>query len=359
MVDKKSFSRRHVLAGLGATAVGGLAGCGGGQGDSGSDDDTIRAAWIYNTNIGDLGWTYAHEQGRLSVEEEFDWIETAYTESVAPADVERVLQQYTNNGYDVIYGCTFDYMDPMLSVASENPDTTYEHCAGYQTSENMGRYFGRVYEPRYLSGIAAAHLTESDTLGFVGAFPITQVIRGINAFALGALSVDPDLDIEIQYVNSWYDPPAEEQAAQTLIDNGADVITQHQNSPAPVRAASNADVWSIGFNAPMGEYGGEKYVTSPIWGWDAFYAQSLQELKNDDWSADFDWGGVGDGYVALDDFGPNVSDEAVSAVEDARTELVDGDTTVWSGSKFADSDDTFLFQEMSSYVDGIDATVPE
>ena len=352
-----------MLAGLGGAAIAGFAGCSSGQGDAAetteSGSETVRAAFIYNTNIGDLGWTYAHEQGRKRVSEEFDWVETAYTESVAPADVERVLRQYTNDGYDVIYGCTFDYMDPMLKVASENPDTIYEHCAGYQTSENMGRYFGRVYEPRYLSGVAAAHLTESDTLGFVGAFPITQVIRGINAFALGAFSVNPELDIDIQYVNSWYDPPSEEQAAQTLIDNGADVITQHQNSPAPVRAAASSDVWSIGFNAPMGEYGGETYATSPIWAWDAFYGQSLQKVRNDEWSADFDWGGIEDGYVGLDKFNSNVPDEVVSAVEDAQSSLESDGGGVWSGSKFADSDDAFLFQEMASYVDGIDATVPE
>jgi len=358
MMDRTTVSRRSVLAGLGSAAIGGLAGCTS-QSESNSGGDTVRAAFIYNTNIGDLGWTYAHEQGRQRVAEEFDWVETTYTESVAPSDVERVLQQYTNNDYDVIYGCTFDYMDPMLTVAEENPDTVYEHCAGYQTSENMGRYFGRVYEPRYLSGIAAAHLTESDTLGFVGAFPITQVIRGINAFALGAFSVDPDLDIQVQYVNSWYDQPSEEQATQALIDNGADVITQHQNSPAPVKAAANAGVWSIGFNAPMGEYGGDTYVASPVWNWDEFYEQSLRAVRNDEWSADFDWGGIAEGYVGLDEFGQNVPSEAVSNVEDARAALENGDTSVWSGSEFADADDEFLFQEMSSYVEGIDGTVPQ
>jgi len=358
MMDRKTVSRRSVLAGLGSAAIGGLAGCTS-QSESDDGSDTVRAAFIYNTNIGDLGWTHAHEQGRQRVAEEFDWVETTYTESVSPSDVERVLQQYTNNDHDIIYGCTFDYMDPMLTVAEENPDTVYEHCAGYQTSENMGRYFGRIYEPRYLSGIAAAHLTESDTLGFVGAFPITQVIRGINAFALGAFSVNPDLDIQVQYVNSWYDPPAEEQAAQTLIDSGADVITQHQNSPAPVKAAANAGVWSIGFNAPMDEYGGDTYVASPIWNWGEFYEQSLQAIRNDEWSANFDWGGIEQGYVGLDEFGQNVPDEVVSDVEDAQAALENGDTDVWSGSEFADADDEFLFQEMSSYVEGIDGTVPQ
>jgi basic membrane protein A len=357
MKNTNSISRRQALSLIGGASIAGLAGCSGGSG--GNSNDGVRAAFIYNTNIGDLGWTYAHEQGRKRVAEQFDWVETTYSESVAPADVERTLQQYTNNGFDVIYGCTFDYMDPMLSVASENPDTIYEHCAGYQTSENMGRYFGRVYQPRYLSGVAAARMTETGTLGFVGAFPITQVIRGINAFALGALSVDPDLDIEVRYVNSWYDPPAESQAAETLIESGADVITQHQNSPAPVRAASNADVWSIGFNAPMGEYGGEKYIASPIWGWDAFYAQSLQAVRDDNWSPNFDWGGLDEDYVALDDFGPNVPEDVASEVADVQTELANGDRSVWDGSKFEDSDDSFLFQDMATYVDGVSGSVPE
>lgn len=355
-MTKQIISRRQMLSGLGAATLAGLAGCSTGRSEN--SDNTIRAAWVYNTNIGDLGWTYAHEQGRQYVTEELDWVETDYSESVAPADAERTFQQYTND-YDVIYGCTFDYMDPMVNVAEGSPDTTYEHCAGYQTSENLGRYFGRVYQPRYLSGVAAAQMTESDTLGFVGAYPITQVIRGLNAFALGAFSVNPDISIRIQYVNSWYDPPSEQQAAQALIDQGADVITQHQNSPAPVRAADDADVWSIGFNAPMGEYGGEKYITSPIWQWGTFYEQSLRELRDDSWSAEFNWGGLEEEYVALDDFGENVPDDVVSEVETVRSEFVDGERTVWDGSKFEGADQSLLFQDMSTYVEGIDDSVPE
>jgi len=356
-MTEQPISRRQVLSGLGAAAITGLAGCS--SGGSEENSDTLQAAWVYNTDIGDLGWTYAHDLGRQHIEEELDWVQTEYSESVAPADAERTFQQYTNDDYDVIYGCTFDYMDPMLSVAEGSPDTTYEHCAGYQTSENMGRYFGRVYQPRYLSGVAAARMTETNTLGFVGAYPITQVIRGINAFALGAFSVNPDIDIEIQYVNSWYDQPAEQQAAEALIDQGADVIAQHQNSPSPVQAANDADVWSIGFNAPMGEYGGEKYITSPIWDWGTFYEDSLQSLREDSWSSDFNWGGLQEGYVALDDFGDNVPDDVVSEVEDIRSEIVDGERTVWDGSQFEDADETLLFQDMETYVDGIDSSVPE
>ena len=299
---KRNITRRDALRALGAAGMVGVAGCGGdgggdgGDGDDGSDesdggsdgsdgsddgstdggstdgsDGTVRAAWVYVSEVGDLGWSWAHDQGRKAADERFDWLETDTVESVEPADAERTIRELTNSGHDVIFATSFEYQDPMYSVAENNPDTVYEHCSGYRTRENMGRYFGRIDQARYLTGVAAGMMTEANSLGYVAAFPISEVVRGINAFTLGAASVNPDVTTQVRWTNSWFDPQTEREAANALIDEGVDVMAQHQDSSAAVQAAHEADIWATGYDAPMRQFAEEDYIASPIRHWKEFY----------------------------------------------------------------------------------------
>jgi basic membrane protein A len=393
MVDSdRRMDRRTVLQTIGAAGVVGLAGCGGDGGGGGGSDGSgdgndggdggsdgndggdggstgggdgsggtgeVTAAWLYISEIGDLGWSWAHNEGRKAVEEEFDWVTTTYTEAVPPSDSKRVLEQYASGDADVIFGTTFGYQDPMFNVAKEHPDTIFEHATGYRTRENMGRYMGKIYQPRYLAGQAAGMVTENDNIGYVAAFPIPEVVRSINAMALGARSVNPDATFKIRWVNAWFDPPTSKEAAQSLIDENCDVIAQEQDSPAAVKAAADAGVWASGYNAPMGEFGGENYLISPVWNWEEFYVPTVESVHEGTWESDFLWGGMDTGLPALDGWGPNVPQEVKDTVASTREEIVNGNFNVWEGSKFEGESDEFLFQEMNSFVPGVEGEVPE
>jgi basic membrane protein A len=361
MTDR-NFSRRDAIKAIGATGAVGLAGCGGTSSEStettGGGSETVNAAFIYISEVGDLGWSWAHDQGRKAVEEDVDWLETSISESVSPADGKNRVEQYTADDMDIIFGTTFEYMDPMVQVAEQNPDTLYEHCSGFKTRENMGRYFGRMYQARYLAGVAAGMMTEENTLGYVAAFPISEVIRGINAFTAGAVSVNEDVTTKVRWVNSWFDPPAEKEAANALIDAGVDVMGQHQDSPAAVRAAKEAGIWATGYDAPMKEFGGDSYITSPIWHWEEFYRPTLESVKNGTWESDFYFKGLESDVVGLSEWGDEVPQDVKDDVESTRQAIIDGDEAVWAGTKFEGESDQTLFQDMGSYIEAVEGSVP-
>ena len=394
---KRDITRRDAIRTVGAASIIGLAGCGGddgnggngngnggngnggngnggngnggngnggngnggnGNGGNGNGQETVRAAWVYNSEVGDLGWSWAHNEGRKATAAEFDWLETDFTESVAPADSERVFTQLAEDGFDIIFGCTFGYQDPMLNVAEEFPDTYFEHNTGFATAENMGRYMGKIFQTRYLAGMAAGRMTEANSLGYVAAFPIPEVVRGINAYTLGAASVNDDITTKVRWTNTWFDPPAEQEAANALIDEGVDVMAQHQDSPAAVRAANNADIWATGYDAPMQEFGGDNYITSPIWNWEEFYIPAVESVKEGTWEPDAYWKGLNAGIVDLSDWGPEVPQDVQDEVAEARSQIESGELDVWTGSKFEGESEQFLFQEMSSFVEHVEGEVP-
>jgi len=319
----------------------------------------VKAAWVYISEIGDLGWSWAHNEGRKAADEKFDWLETDYTEAIPPSDSKQVFEQYVRDDYDLIFGTTFGYMDPMFNVAKENPDVVFEHATGFRTRENMGRYMGKIYQPRYLAGQAVGMLTETNNIGYVAAFPIPEVVRSINAMALGARSVNPDATFKVRWVNAWFDPPNSKKAAESLIDENCDVVTQEQDSPAAVKAANEADVWASGYNAPMGEFGGENYVISPIWHWENVYIPAVEAVHDGTWESDFFWGGMDTGVPALDEWGPNVPQDVKDTVAETEEKILNGNFNVWEGTKFEGKSETFLFQEMSSFVPGVEGEVPE
>ncbi len=374
---KRDISRRDALRALGAAGMVSVAGCGGDGGDGGSDGgsdgsdgggdgdggdggggDSVRAAWVYVSEVGDLGWSWAHDQGRKAVDEQFDWLETDFVESVPGDEGGRVIRDLANEGFDIVFGTTFEYMDPMANVAEDFPDTKFEHCSGFVTRENMGRYFGRMYQARYMAGVAAGRLTETNTLGYVGAFPIPEVVRGINAFTLGAASVNEDVSTKVRWTNTWFDPPTEQEAANALIDEGVDVMAQHQDSPAAVRAANEADIWATGYDAPMQEFAGDNYITSPIWHWDVFYEPTVQSVKDGTWESDAYWEGLNADIVGLSEWGPEVPGDVQDEVADVREGLANGDVDVWADTSFEGESDEFLFQEMGSYVEEVEGEVP-
>jgi basic membrane protein A len=363
-------SRRQTLRAIGIAGVAGVAGCLGGDGDStdadgtptdtaSGDDDTVRAVFVYHDALRDFGWQWAHDQGRRLIEDEFDWVETEFFESVSPDGAEVQFRQYAERDYDVIFGTTFDYMDAMYEVAPEYPEVIFEHCAGFKTRENMGRYFGRMYQPRYLTGVAAGMMTEADELGYVAAFPNSEVIRGLNAFATGAASVNEDVTVRVEYTNTWDDEGVEGETAEILIDDGVDVMAQHQNTTAAAEVAAEAGLWATGYNAPMGEFVGDRYITSPIWDWGVFYREAVQEIHDGTWEATAYWKGLDAGIVDLDEFGPEVPSDVRETVETRRSEIEAGERDIWEGTQFADYDDDELFTGVESYVDAVAGAVPE
>jgi basic membrane protein A len=201
-------------------------------------------------------------------------------------------------------------------------------------------------------------ITEEDSLGYVAAFPIPEVVRGVNAFTTGARAVNDEVTTKVRWTNTWFDPPTEREAAQSLIDEGVDVMAQHQDSPAAVTAANEAGIWATGYDAPMNEFGGDNYITSPIWHWEVFYEPTLQSVRDGTWESDFYFEGLNSGVVGLSDWGPQVPDDVQGSVDDAEESIRSGDLDVWDGTKFEGESDEFLFQEMSSYIEGVEGKVP-
>ena len=290
-----------------------------------------KAAFVYVAPIGDLGWTWAHDQGRQMVEEELG-VETAYIENVSEGpDAERVIRDYAQKGYDIIFATSFGFMDPMLTVAGEFPDTYFEHCSGYKTAENMATYFGRMYQPRFLSGLVAGKMTQNNKIGYVAAFPIPEVIRGINAFTLGVRTTNPKATVHVVWTNTWFDPALEKEAAEALLDQGCDIIAQHQDTTEPQKAAKERGVLSIGYDSDMSKFVGDTVLTSPVWNWGPYYVERVKAVMDGTWQTGQYWGGMEDGIVDLAPLSPKVPDEVKSLVEEYKQKILSDEWDVFTG----------------------------
>lgn len=297
------------------------------------DDLPVRAAFVYISPPGDLGWTYEHDRGRLMLEDELgDMVETTYIEGVPEGpDAARVIRQYAQEGWDVIFTTSFGYMEPTYEVAEEFPDVLFEHCSGYMTRDNMSTYFGRMYQPRYLSGIVAGAMTEENLIGYVAAFPIPEVIRGINAFTLGVRSVNPEAEVRVVWTNTWYDPVKEREAAEALLDQGVDLIAQHQDTTEPQKAAEERGMLSIGYDSDMRQFVGDTVLTSPQWDWGTYYIDTVQDISDGTWRSSQFWGGMETGIVMLAEMSPLVPDELRQQVEAERERILNTDWDVFCG----------------------------
>jgi basic membrane protein A len=304
-----------------------------------------RVAFIYVAPIGDGGWSYMHNQGRLYLEESFgNDVVTGFIENVPEgAEAEGVFRGYAQRGYDIIFGTSFGYMDAMEKISKSFPDTTFMHCSGYKNTENMAAYFGRMYEPRFLSGLVAGAMTESNIIGYVAAYPIPEVIRGINAFAMGVQYVNPNAKVHVVWSNTWFDPSREKEAAVSLLDIGADVITQHQDSPAPQQAAQDRGVYSIGYNSDMSAFAPEAFLAAPVWSWGPYYERVVQSVKDGTWTNDFYWGGLKEETVdiVISELVPNGVAKLVKAMKE---DIINGVVHPFDGPVY-DQDGTLRYDE--------------
>ena len=294
--------------------------------------EPIKVAFVYVGPIGDLGWTYAHDQGRLALEQNLPNVETSYQENVPenPADAERVIRDFAQKGNQIIFTTSFGYMDPTINVAKDFPDTTFIHISGFKTSENVSTGFGKIEEPRYVSGLIAGKMSKSGQLGYVAAFPIPEVLRGINAFTLGVRASNPEATVKVVWTNTWFNPQQERQAAEALLDGGADVIAQHQDTAGPQQAAEERGVYSVGYNADMAPLAPKAVLTSPVWNWGVYYTDVVEQVQAGTWESNQYWGSWQDGVVDLAPIADFVPDDVRTMAEDEVAKFKAGEASIYT-----------------------------
>lgn len=327
-----------------------------------------RVAFIYIGPPGDGGYTYQHDQGRIYMEKELN-IKATFVENVPEsADAERILTELAQKN-DIIFATSFGYMDYTVNVAKKFPKVKFFHCSGYKTADNMSTYFGKNYQASYLSGIAAGKMTKKNVIGYVGAFPIPEVIYNINAFTLGAQSVNKDVKVNVVWSNTWYDPTTEKQAAISLLDKGADVLMAYQDSPATIQAAAERGGFAGGNDSDMSRFAPDAYTTNPVWNWGPYYVKAVKSVMDGTFKSEQFSGDMKDGTVAIAPFGNKVPDDVKKLVEDKKKAIVDGTFDVFTGpiadqsgaTKVADGQKLGLDKvlEMNWFVKGIDGTIPK
>lgn len=315
--------------------------------------EPLKVGFVYVGPIGDHGWTYSHDLGRQLVEETFgDRVETTYVESVPEGpDAARVMRTMISNGVDMIFTTSFGYMESTVKVAKENPDILFEHATGYKTGDNLAVYSSRFYEGRYVQGVLAGHMSKNGKAGYIASFPIPEVIRGINSFYLGATSVNPDFDLDIIWVNTWYDPSKEADAAKVLISQGADIITQHTDSPAPLQTAQKAGVLGFGQASDQIKFAPKAQLTAIIDDWGPYYVKRVQAALDGTWKSDNTWGGMDTGMVKMAPYTNMPASLQFEAIKLAA-EIESGAFKPFDNATDAD------LGGMMQYVEGIDAKVP-
>ena len=317
-------------------------------------DDGVVAAFVYVGPVGDAGWTWAHDQGRRHAEEQTG-ATTRYVENVPEVaeDFRAVAVDFIENeGADVIFATSFGYMDPMEELADEYPDVVFEHASGFKMNDtNFGNFFGRMYQPRYLSGMAAGALTEVGRIGYVAAFPIPEVLRGINAFTLGARRVNPDVEVHVTWTFTWFDPAVEGDSAEALLEAGADVIAMHQDTPASGIAAQEAGARWVSYNSDMSAFAPEAFITAPVWNWGPYYERIIEAVDEGTYTPGAYWGGMDDGIVALAPLAADVPADVAAEIDEVASELTDGSWDVFTG-EIRDQDGNVVVAEGETMEDG-------
>jgi len=320
--------------------------------------------------VGDGGYTFAHDQGRLALEKEFgDKIKTSYVESVPEgADAERVLRDMAANGNKLVFGTTFGYMEPIQKIAPDFPDVKFEHATGYKTAANVSTYDSRTYEGAYLAGIIAGSMTKSNVLGVVGSVPIPEVLRNINSFTLGAQSMNPKIKTKVVWVNEWFAPPKETEAATSLINGGADILFQNTDSAAVLKTAEEKGKRAFGWDSDMTAYGPKAHLGSAIINWTPYYTKTVREMLDGKWSSQQTWWGVKEGAIDIVSLADDVPAEAKARIEEVKKGLKDGTFHIWKGpitgqdgkellAADAVAEDKFL-TGINFYVKGVEGKVP-
>jgi len=295
------------------------------------DGKEVVMGFVYVGPVGDGGWSYAHEQGRKFVEKETG-IRTIFKETVPEgAEVKDVIRSMIDQGATIIAATSFGYMDYVVEIAREFPNVKFLHCSGYKTGTNLSTYFGRIEQPRYLSGIVAGMKTKTNKIGYVAAFEIPEVIRGINAFTLGVRSVNPKAEVIVRWTHTWYDPAKEKEAAKALLDEKCDVIAQHQDTAGPQQAAEERGMFSIGYNSDMSKMAPKAYMTAPVWNWGPYYAAEVKKVLNGTWKSGDYWEGMNADIVQLAPITKNAPAGAEAKVNEIKKKILAGTFNVFSG----------------------------
>jgi basic membrane protein A and related proteins len=327
--------------------------------------DKVKACWVYVGPIGDFGWSYQHHQGLEAVKAAMgDKVETAYIESVAEADSEKTFERFAREGCNIIFGTSFGFMEPMLKVAKKFPDVKFEHATGYKTADNLGTYNAKFHEGRYVIGQIAAKLSKSGKAGYIVSFPIPEVVSGINAFMLGAQSVNPDFKIEVIWANTWFDPAKEADAAKVLLGKGADIMVQHTDSTAPLQEAEKVGAQGFGQASDMIKFAPKAQLTAIVDNWAPHYVKSVTAVMDGSWKSSQYWGGMNDGEVAMAAFTNMPEDvakmaaETTEAIKTGKLNPFGGKITKQDGT-VVDAVDDGMILGMNWYVKGVDDKLPQ
>ena len=329
----------------------------------------LQACFVYIGPVGDFGWTYQHDQGRQAVEAHFGGkVETAYLENVPEGpDSERAIERFAREGCGIIFTTSFGYMNPTIKVAQKYPNVKFEHATGYKTAENVATYNSKFHEGRYIIGQIAAKMSKTGTAGYIGSFPIPEVVSGINAFLLGAQSVNPDFKVKIVWANSWFDPAKEADAAKALIDQGADIISQHTDSTAPLQVAEERGVLGFGQASDMINFAPKSQLTAIIDDWAPYYIERVQAVLDGTWKSEQTWHGLKEGHVVMAPY-TNLPDDVVAMAKETEEKIkggwepFTGPITKQDGSEAAADGvrlDDGAILGMNWYVKGIDDKLPQ
>jgi simple sugar transport system substrate-binding protein len=333
--------------------------------------EPLKIAFAYVGPVGDGGWTFAHDNARKAIEKEFgDKVVTSFVEKVPEsADAERVIRDMATQGNKLIFGTTFGYMEPMLKVAADFKDVKFEHATGYKQAENMRTYDSRTYEGAYMAGVIAGKMTKSGTLGVVASIPIPEVIRNINSFTMGAQSSNPKIKTKVVWVNEWFNPPKESEAAQSLINQGADVLFQNTDSSAVLQTAGKNKKLAFGWDSDMTAYSPEAHLASAIINWSPYYIKATRDALEGKWTGNSKvWWGVKEGTIDIVSISDKVPAETKEKVEKIKAGLKDGSFSIWKGpvigqdgkevlKKDEVADDNFM-SGIKFYVKGVEGKVP-
>lgn len=330
----------------------------------------LEIAFAYVGPVGDGGWSFAHDNARKALEAELgERIKTTFVESVPEsADAERVFRDFVGQGKKLIFGTTFGYMEPMLKVANDSKDVRFEHATGYKTAENMRTYDSRTYEGAYMAGVIAGAMTKSNKLGVVGSVPIPEVLRNINSFTLGAQSVNPKISTSVVWVNEWFSPPKETEAATALLNGGADVLFQNTDSPAVLKTAQERGARAFGWDSDMTAYGPKAHLGSAIINWAPYYIKATKDALDGTWTTGQTWWGVKEGAIDMVAIAEDVPADTKAKVEEVKAGLKAGTFHIWKGPLLgqdgkeilaagAVADDKFL-SGVNFYVKGVEGKVP-
>jgi simple sugar transport system substrate-binding protein len=381
LLSKRSLFRLAGLTALAATAA--LVGCGkkeeakpaaaapAAASAPAPKAEPLKIAFAYVGPVGDGGWTFAHDNGRKAIEKEFgDKVVTSFVEKVPEAaDAERVFRDMVGQGNKLIFGTTFGYMEPMLKVAADSKGVKFEHATGYKQADNLRTYDSRTYEGAYMAGVIAGKMTKSNTLGVVGSIPIPEVIRNINSFTMGAQSVNPKIKTKVVWVNEWFNPPKETEAAQSLINQGADVLFQNTDSSAVLQTAAKNKKLAFGWDSDMTAYAPEAHLASAIINWGPYYVKATRDALEGKWTGGTAvWWGVKEGAIDVVSISDKVPADIKAQIDKIKAGLKDGSFVIWKGpilgqdgkevlAKDAVADDKFL-GGVNFYIKGVDGKVP-